>query len=57
MCSMFDEDEFLVLASPEYWRYIDYRTVGCVLVDDMLGSMYYDAKQHKEWENKFEQVT
>jgi len=56
MCSLCDEDEIIVIPNVKYWQYVDYRTVGCVLIDDVFGSMYYDAKQFKDWEAKFNQV-
>ncbi|KAL4217513.1 hypothetical protein ACF0H5_023962 [Mactra antiquata] len=56
MVAMFDEDECLLVTSPDQWAFIDPRTVSVVLLDDIFGSGSYDEDLLQRWETKFQQI-
>ena len=56
MVAAFDEDECLLITSPEQWDHVDSRAVSAVLMDDIFGSGSLDEKLLMQWESKFDEV-
>jgi len=56
MCARHDPDDVFVVADPAHWEYVDPRTAGALLVEDLLGSMYFLQSQLDAWQPHFDQV-
>ena len=56
MAALYEEDEVLVVSSPQQWKYINKHTVGAILFDDLLGSMHFEEKELNDWEGHFDEV-
>lgn len=56
MVAKFDEDECLLVTSPDQWQFIEPRTVSAILLDDIFGSGSLDEQLLAKWETKFEQI-
>ena len=56
MVTQYDEDECVLVTSPEQWQFIQPRAVSVVLMDDIFGSGSLDEALLAEWETKFEMV-
>ena len=56
MVSLFDEDECLLVSSPDHWQSIDTRAVRIVLLDDIFGAGSLDEKLMLQWSARFSEV-
>ena len=56
MVAAYDEDECLLITSPDQWDHVDSRAVSAVLMDDIFGSGSLDEKLLLQWETKFDDV-
>ncbi|XP_052234805.1 uncharacterized protein LOC127847147 [Dreissena polymorpha] len=56
MVTLFDEDECLLVSSPDLWQFIEARTVSAILLDDIFGSGSLDETLLQKWESKFDEI-
>ena len=54
MVAAYDEDECLLITSPDQLDHVDSRAVSAVLLDDIFGSGSLDEKLLMQWETMFE---
>ena len=57
MVAAYDEDECLLITSPEQLDHVDSRAVSAVLLDDIFGSGSLDEKLLMQWEAMFDDVS
>ena len=57
MVAAYDEDECLLITSPDQWDHVDSRAVSVVLMDDIFGSGSLNEKLLMQWELKFDEVS
>ena len=57
MVAAYDEDECLLITSPEQLEHVDARAVSAVLMDDIFGSGSLDENLFMRWQTLFEDVS
>ncbi|KAL3853875.1 hypothetical protein ACJMK2_013174 [Sinanodonta woodiana] len=56
MVAKYDEDECLLITSPDQWEYVEPRAVSAILIDDIFGSGSLDENLLEKWYKKFDTV-